>query len=180
MRINPGSDGAAYCEPDIDTEVDRIRRDGLCMFVPKSPEKIVSDDEMAMRTTEDLIGVRVEPKPEKRSNLRIDVLVPKGTPLLKCQDQGDRWLITVLIEGKRTELITFRNPLGKTAGERLGPRYGLHEKVKLKRSICGLNKDVRGVVVGYAALDSYHVEVGGKVTIVGGEYLASSKVTRCA
>lgn len=133
-----------------------------------------------MRTTEDLFGVRVDATPEQRSNLRLDVKVPKGTPLLRCRDLGDRWRITVQIEGKRTELITFRNPVGKTTGERLGPRYGLHEKVKLKRSICGLNKDARGVVVGYAALDSYHVEVGGKVTIVGGEYLLCSKVTRCA
>ena len=135
---------------------------------------------MAMRTTEDLFGVRVDATPEQRSNLRLDVKVPKGTPLLRCRDLGDRWRITVQIEGKRTELITFRNPVGKTTGERLGPRYGLHEKVKLKRSICGLTKGARGVVVGYAALDSYHVEVGGKVTIVGGEYLSSSKVTRCA
>ena len=135
---------------------------------------------MAMRTTEDLFGVRIDATPEQRSNLRLDVEVPKGTPLLRCRDLGDRWQIVVPIDGKRTSLITFRNPLGVTRGERLGPRYGLHEKVKLKRSICGLNKDARGVVVGYAALDSYHVEVGGKVTIVGGEYLSSSKVTRCA
>jgi len=130
-------------------------------------------------TTEDLFGVSVDATPEQRSNLRLDVGVPKGTPLLRCRDMGDRWRITASVEGKRTSLITFRNPLGVTRGERLGPRYGLHEKVKLKRSICGLNKDARGVVVGYAALDSYHVEVGGKVTIVGGEYLSSSKVTRC-
>lgn len=39
----PGSDGAAYWEPAIDAEIDRIRRDGLCLFFPKSPDQIVSD-----------------------------------------------------------------------------------------------------------------------------------------
>jgi len=131
-------------------------------------------------TTEDLYGTRADASPEQRADLRHDVEVPKGTRLLRCKNLGDRWRIVVPVEGKRTSLITFRNPLGVTRGERLGPRYGLHEKVKLKRSICGLTKGARGVVVGYAALDSYHVECGGKVAIVGGEYLSSSKVTRCA
>lgn len=135
---------------------------------------------MARVTTEDLYGTRTDASPQQRADLRHDVEVPKGTRLLRCKNLGDRWQITVQIDGKRTELVTFRNPLGRTTGERLGPRYGLHEKVKLKRSICGLSKDARGVVVGYAALDSYHVECSGKVTIVGGEYLSSSKVTRCA
>jgi len=47
-----------------------------------------------MRTTEDLFGVRVDATPEQRSNLRLDVKVPKGTPLLRCRDLGDRWRIT--------------------------------------------------------------------------------------
>ena len=61
-------------------------------------------------TTEDLFGVSVDATPEQRSNLRLDVEVPKGTPLIRCKNLGDRW-----------------HPLGKTTGERLGPRYGLHK-----------------------------------------------------
>ena len=131
-----------------------------------------------MRTTEDLFGVRVDATPEQRSNLRLDVEVPKGTQLIRCKNLGDRWQITVQIEGKRTELITFRNPLGKTTGERLGPRFPLLTKVTLKRTQCGVAKGAQGVILDIAALDSFRVAFGGQVITVGSEFLSLHKVAR--
>ncbi len=131
-----------------------------------------------MRTTEDLFGVRVDATPEQRSNLRLDVEVPRGTQLIRCKNLGDRWRIVVPVDGRRTELVTFRNPLGKTTGERLGPRFPNHTPVTLKRSQQGQPKGARGVIVGIAALDSFKVDFGGTVVIIGAELLSLHKVAR--
>jgi len=129
-------------------------------------------------TTEDLYGTRTDASPQQRSDLRHDVEVPKGTQLLRCKNLGDRWQITVLVEGRRTELITFRDPTGKTTGERLGPRFPNHTPVTLKRSQQGQPKGARGVIVGIAALDSFKVDFGGTVVIIGAELLSLHKVAR--
>ena len=129
-------------------------------------------------TTEDLYGTRTDASPQQQADLRLDVEVPKGTRLLRCKNLGDRWQITVLVEGRRTELITFRDPTGKTTGERLGPRFPNHKPVTLKRSQQGQPKGARGVIVGIAALDSFKVDFGGTVVIIGAELLSLHKVAR--
>ncbi len=134
---------------------------------------------MAMRvTTEDLYGTRTDASPQQRSDLRHDVEVPKGTQLLRCKNLGDRWRIVVLVEGKRTELITFRDPTGKTTSERLGPRFPPLTKVTLKRAQCGVAKGAQGVILDIAALDSFRVAFGGQVITVGAELLSLHKVAR--
>lgn len=134
---------------------------------------------MAVRvTTEDLYGTRTDASPQQQADLRLDVEVPKGTRLLRCKNLGDRWRIVVPVEGKRTELIAFRDPTGKTTGERLGPTFPLLTKVTLKRSQCGVAKGAQGVILDIAALNSFRVAFGGQVITVGAELLSLHKVAR--
>lgn len=129
-------------------------------------------------TTEDLYGTRTDASPQQRSDLRHDVAVPKGTQLLRCKNLGDRWRIVVPVDGKRTELITFRDPTGKTTSERLGPRFPPLTKVALKRAQFGVAKGAQGVILDIAALDSFRVAFGGQVITVGAELLSLHKVAR--
>ena len=46
-------------------------------------------------------------------DLRLDVEVPAGTQLLGRHKMDDRWLITVNLDGKKLQLVTYRDPLGK-------------------------------------------------------------------
>lgn len=128
-----------------------------------------------MTTTEDLYGMRPADSPQQRADLSKDVLVPKGTRLLSCKHLGDRWIIVVRVGGKHTELITFRNPLGTTLGERLGPSFACYTPVTLKRSQFGIPKGARGVIEGIEALDSFRVRFGDKVITVGHEFLGLNR-----
>lgn len=67
-----------------------------------------------MTTKETLFATRRDATPAQKMDLRLDVEVPAGTQLLKCQKIDDRWLITVNLDGKKLQLVTYRDPLGKT------------------------------------------------------------------
>ena len=69
-----------------------------------------------MITKETLFATRRDATPAQKMDLRLDVEVPAGTQLLKCHKMDDRWLITVNLDGKKMQLVTYRDPLGKTTG----------------------------------------------------------------
>ena len=131
-----------------------------------------------LRTTEDLWAVSMEASPAAKLNIRADQLIKRGTEVVSCDKLADRWVITVLLDGKGWAGVTFRNPFGVTRGERLGAKFALHEPVKVKK-IHPMLAGRHGKVIGYGAkVDTYQVESLGKSYIIAGEFLSPSKVTR--
>lgn len=63
-----------------------------------------------MITKETLFATRRDATPAQKMDLRLDVEVPAGTQLLKCHKMDDRWLITVNLDGKKMQLVTYRDP----------------------------------------------------------------------
>ena len=106
-----------------------------------------------MRTTEDLWAVSMGASPAAKLDLRADQLIKRGTQVLACDKLADRWVITVLLNGRRWAGVTFRNPFGVTRGELLGPRFALAGKVKLKVARGKVPKGTKGSIVGYWGLD---------------------------
>ena len=132
-----------------------------------------------LRTTEDLWAVSMEASPAAKLDLRADQLIKRGTEVVSCDKLADRWVITVLLDGKRWAGVTFRNPFGVTRGERLGAKFALHESVKIKK-LHPLLAGRHGKVIGYGAkVDTYQVAVGPLLAVIAGEFLSPSKVTRC-
>lgn len=130
------------------------------------------------RTTEDLFAVPTDASHADKLNVHKDVLIRKGTIVWACDVQADRWVITVDSEGRRRQFVSFRNPFGQTRGERLGAKFALHEPVKVK-SLHPLLAGNHGRVIGYGEkVDTYQVEMLGKVHVIAGEFLSPSKVSR--
>jgi len=131
------------------------------------------------RTTEDLFAVPTDASHADKLNVHKDVLIRNGTNVWACDVQADRWVITVEHEGQRRQFVSFRNPFGQTRGERLGAKFALHEPVKVKRlhpPLAGRH----GKVIGYGEkVDTYQVELLGKVYVIAGEFLSPSKVSKC-
>ena len=128
-----------------------------------------------MTTKETLFATRRDATPAQKMDLRLDVEVPAGTQLLKCHKMDDRWLITVNLDGKKMQLVTYRDPLGKTTEGKTGPKFALHMPVRVKRAQCGLPKGTIGKVHGYAALQTCAVWVDGKTHLIGEEFLTPHK-----
>jgi len=129
------------------------------------------------RITEDLFAVTTDASHADKLNVHKDVLICKGTIVWACDVQTDRWVITVDYEGNRRQFVSFRNPFGVTKGERLGPKFAIYEAVKVKQGHLLAGK--RGMVVGYTKVDTYRVQIAGKMHVIGGEVLSPSKVARC-
>ena len=129
------------------------------------------------RTTEDLVAVPTEADNVDKLNIHKDVIIRKGTIVWACDVQADRWVITVDDEGKRRQFVSFRNPFGVTKGERLGPKFAIYEAVKVKQGHLLAGK--RGMVIGYTKVDTYRVQIAGKMYVIAGEFLSPSKVSRC-
>lgn len=131
------------------------------------------------RTTEDLFAAPTDASHADKLNVHKDVLICKGTIVWACDVQADRWVITVESEGHRRQFVSFRNPFGQTRGERLGAKFALHEPVKVKQ-LHSLLAGNHGRVIGYGEkVDTYQVELLGKVYVIAGEFLSPSKVSRC-
>ena len=129
-----------------------------------------------MITKETLFGTRTDATPAQKMDLRLDVEVPAGTRLHKCEKRADgSWLISVDIKGQRVDLVTWRDPLGKTTEGTTGPRFALHMPVRLKSAQCGLPKGTVGKVHGYAQLQTCAVWVDGKTHLIGEEFLTPHK-----
>ena len=76
----------------------------------------------------------------------------------------------------RSKAVSFRNPFGVTKGERLGPKFAIYEAVKVKQGHLLAGK--RGMVIGYTKVDTYRVQIAGKMYVIAGEFLSPSKVKR--
>lgn len=131
-----------------------------------------------MRTTEDLWAVSNTASPAARLNIRADQLIKRGTEVVSCDKLADRWVITVLLNGRRWAGVTFRNPFGVTRGELLGPRFALAGKVKLKVARGKAPKGAKGSIVGYWGLDRYQVRFGAETVTVEGKHLTPCSVVR--
>ena len=131
-----------------------------------------------MRTTEDLWAVSMTSGPAAKLDLRADQLIKRGTEVVSCDKLADRWVITVLLDGKRWEGVTFRDPFGVTRGELLGPRFALAGKVKLKVARGKVPKGAKGAIVGYWGLDRYQVRFGTETVTVEGKHLTPCSVER--
>ena len=127
-------------------------------------------------TKETLFGTRAGATPTQKMDLRLDVEVEAGTQLHKCEKLDDgSWLIAVDIKGQRVDLVTWRDPLGKTVEGKTGPRFALHMPVRVKRAQCGLPKGTVGKIHGYAQLQTCAVWVDGKTHLIGEEFLTPHK-----
>ena len=133
-----------------------------------------------MRTTEDLWAVSMAANPAAKLDLRADQLIKRGTQVLACDKLADRWVITVLLNGRRWAGVTFRNPFGVTRGELLGPRFALAGKVKLKVARGKVPKGAKGSIVGYWGLDRYQVRFGAETVTLEGKHLTPCSVERAA
>ena len=131
-----------------------------------------------LRTTEDLWAVSMTASPGAKIDLRADQLIKCGTEVVSCDKLADRWVITVLLDGKRWAGVTFRNPFGVTRGELLGPRFALAGKVKLKVARGKVPKGAKGAIVGYWGLDRYQVRFGAETVTVEGKHLTPCSVER--
>ena len=131
-----------------------------------------------MQTTEDLWAVSMTASPAARLDLRADKLIAEGTEVVACVKLADRWVITVLLNGRRWSGATFRNPFGVTRGELLGPRFALAGKVKLKVARGEVPKGAKGAIVGYWGLDRYQVRFGAETVTVEGKHLTPCAVER--
>ncbi len=131
-----------------------------------------------MQTTEDLWAVSMGASPAAKLDLRADQLIAEGTQVLACDKLADRWAITVLLNGRRWDGVTFRNPFGVTRGELLGPRFALAGKVKLKVARGKVPKGTKGSIVGYWGLDRYQVRFGAETMTIEGKYLTPCAVER--
>ena len=131
-----------------------------------------------LRTTEDLWAVSMTASPGAKIDLRADKLIKRGTEVVSCDKLADRWVITVLLDGKRWAGVTFRNPFGVTRGELLGPRFALAGKVKLKVARGKVPKGAKGAIVGYWGLDRYQVRFGAETVTVEGKHLTPCSVER--
>ena len=131
-----------------------------------------------MRTTEDLWAVSMTSGPAAKLDLRADKLIKTGTEVVSCDKLADRWVITVLLNGRRWSGVTFRNPFGVTRGELLGPRFALAGKVKLKVARGKVPKGTKGAIVGYWGLDRYQVRFGDETMTIDGKYLTPCSVER--
>lgn len=131
-----------------------------------------------MRTTEDLWAVSNTASPAAKLNIRADQLIKRGTEVLACVKLADRWVITVLLDGKGWAGVTFRNPFGVTRGELLGPRFALAGKVKLKAAGGKVPKGAKGAIVGYWGLDRYQVRFGAETMTIDGKHLTPCAVER--
>jgi hypothetical protein len=130
------------------------------------------------RTTEDLWAVSAAARPAAKLDLRADQLIKRGTQVLACDKLADRWVITVLLNGKRWSGVTFRNPFGVTRGELLGPRFALAGKVKLKVARGKVPKGAKGSIVGYWGLDRYQVRFVAETVTVDGKNLTPCSIER--
>ena len=130
------------------------------------------------RTTEDLWAVSMEASPAAKLDLRADKLIKRGTEVVSCDKLADRWVITVLLNGKRWAGVTFRDPFGVTRGELLGPRFALAGKVKLKVARGKVPKGAKGSIVGYWGLDRYQVRFGAETVTVEGKHLTPCSIER--
>ena len=130
------------------------------------------------RTTEDLWAVSAVASPAAKLDLRADQLIKRGTQVLACDKLADRWVITVLLNGRRWAGVTFRNPFGVTRGELLGPRFALAGKVKLKVARGKVPKGAKGAIVGYWGLDRYQVRFGAETVTIEGKHLTPCSVER--
>ena len=133
-----------------------------------------------LRTTEDLWAVSMEASPAAKLDLRADQLIKRGTEVVSCDKLADRWVITVLLDGKRWAGVTFRNPFGVTRGELLGPRFALAGKVKLKAARGKVPKGAKGAIVGYWGLDRYQVRFDAETMTIDGKHLTPCAVERAA
>ncbi len=131
-----------------------------------------------MRTTEDLWAVSAVASPAAKLDLRADQLIKRGTEVVSCDKLADRWVITVLLDGKGWAGVTFRDPFGVTRGELLGPRFALAGKVKIKVARGKVPKGAKGAIVGYWGLDRYQVRFGAETVTVDGKYLTPCSVVR--
>ena len=131
-----------------------------------------------LRTTEDLWAVSMEASPAAKLDLRVDKLIKRGTEVVSCDKLADRWVITVLLDGKGWAGVTFRNPFGVTRGELLGPRFALAGKVKLKVARGKVPKGAKGAIVGYWGLDRYQVQFGTETVTIEGKHLTPCSVER--
>ncbi len=132
------------------------------------------------RTTEDLWAVSAVASPAAKLDLRADQLIKRGTEVVSCDKLADRWAITVLLNGRRWDGVTFRNPFGVTRGELLGPRFALAGKVKLKVARGKVPKGAKGAIVGYWGLDRYQVRFGAETLTIDGKHLTPCSVERAA
>lgn len=130
------------------------------------------------RTTEDLWAVSAVASPAAKLDLRADQLIKRGTQVLACDKLADRWVITVLLNGRRWAGVTFRNPFGVTRGELLGPRFALAGKVKIKAARGKVPKGAKGAIVGYWGLDRYQVQFGTETVTIEGKHLTPCSVER--
>ncbi len=131
-----------------------------------------------LRTTEDLWAVSMTASPGAKIDLRADQLIKRGTEVVSCDKLADRWVMTVMLDGKRWAGVTFRNPFGVTRGELLGPRFALAGKVKLKVARGKVPKGAKGAIVGYWGLDRYQVRFGAETVTVEGKHLTPCSVER--
>ena len=131
-----------------------------------------------LRTTEDLWAVSMTASPGAKIDLRADQLIKRGTEVVSCDKLADRWVITVLLDGKGWAGFTFRDPFGVTRGELLGPRFALAGKVKLKVARGKVPKGAKGAIVGYWGLDRYQVRFGAETVTVEGKHLTPCSVER--
>lgn len=130
------------------------------------------------RTTEDLWAVSAAAGPAAKRDLRADQLIKRGTQVVSCEKLADRWVITVLLNGKRWAGVTFRNPFGVTRGELLGPRFALAGRVKIKVARGKVPKGAKGAIVGYWGLERYQVRFGAETVTVEGKHLTPCSVER--
>ena len=129
-----------------------------------------------MITKETLFATRRDATPAQKMDLRLDVEVEAGTRLHRCEKLDDgSWLISVDLKGQRVDLVTWRDPLGKTTEGTTGPRFALHMPVRLKRAQYGLPKGAVGKIHGYAQLQTCAVWVDGKTHLIGEEFLTPHK-----
>ena len=126
-----------------------------------------------MRTTEDPWAVSNTASPAARLNIRADQLIKCGTEVVSCDKLADRWVITVLLNGRRWAGVTFRNPFGVTRGELLGPRFALAGKVKLKVARGKVPKGAKGAIVGSVEKD------GVCLCFVNWRFSGGGKWARC-
>ncbi|MCH9834535.1 hypothetical protein K0U83_02685 [bacterium] len=133
-----------------------------------------------LRTTEDLWAVSTAASPTAKLDIRADKLIKRGTEVVSCDKLADRWVITVLLDGKGWAGVTFRNPFGVTRGELLGPRFALAGKVKLKVARGKVPKGAKGAIVGYWGLDRYQVRFGAETMTIDGKHLTPCSVERAA
>ena len=130
------------------------------------------------RTTEDLWAVSAAASPDAKIDLRADQLIKRGTQVVSCEKLADRWVITVLLNGRRWAGVTFRNPFGVTRGELLGPRFALDGRVKIKVARGKVPKGAKGAIIGYWGLDRYQVRFGAETVTVEGKHLTPCSVER--